>query len=229
MLEAATFIGNPASIHKAVVKRAACLSAHGRYSRKASTLLRIRSFSLRWYGGQCAGPSRLLHDRRILMTATEHDSVRKAARAASIIPVMPSGEVSREDLETMLRKGGPALVCVMAANNETGVINPLREIAALCQTYCAYLHVDAVQYAARHVMTVRGLTCVAISGHKAGGLKGAGALLLSGDMPVKAMMPGVGRREGGAAGRPHCRALPVWRRRCASGRRRTGRRSPPAG
>ncbi|MEE8658484.1 Cysteine desulfurase [Acetobacteraceae bacterium EV16G] len=206
MLEAAMSIGNPASIHKA-----------GREARRLlerSRTLLAESFDIIedqlifTSGGTEANALALhafSHDRRILITATEHDSVRKAARAASVIPVMPSGEVSLEDLETMLRKGGPALVCAMAANNETGVINPLPDIAALCQTYGAYLHVDAVQYAARHVMTMRGLTSVAISGHKAGGLKGAGALLLSGDIPVKAMMSGGGQERGRRGGTP---ALP---------------------
>lgn len=207
MLEAAMIVGNPASIHRA--GRAARRVLEQSRTNVAECFDITEDQIIFTSGGTEANTlaiNALSVDRRTLISAVEHDSVRKAVKNADVIPVMPSGEVSLDDLETMLRRGGPALVCVMAANNETGVINSLTEIAALCQTYGAYLHVDAVQYAARHAMTLRGLTSVAISGHKSGGIKGAGALLLSGSMPIRAMMPGGGQERGRRGGTP---ALPA--------------------
>ncbi|MEI6162738.1 MAG: aminotransferase class V-fold PLP-dependent enzyme, partial [Roseococcus sp.] len=71
--------------------------------------------------------------RRILVGATEHAAVRAAAPEAQVIPVLADGTLALEELARLLAEGGPALVCVMAANNESGVVHPLAEVAALCR------------------------------------------------------------------------------------------------
>ncbi|OYW07471.1 MAG: cysteine desulfurase, partial [Rhodospirillales bacterium 12-71-4] len=87
--------------------------------------------------------------RRILLGATEHPAVLAAAPDATRLPVRLDGTLDPAVLDAALRQGLPALVCLMAANNETGVLHPLEELAAICRRHGAALHVDAVQAAGR--------------------------------------------------------------------------------
>lgn len=115
--------------------------------------------------------------RRILLGATEHPAVLRAAPEAPLLPVQPDGTIDLERLDQALAEGGPALVGLMAANNETGVLHPIEAAAAICHRHGALLHVDAVQAAGR-VALPPGADSLALSAHKLGGPKGAGALLL---------------------------------------------------
>jgi len=79
-------------------------------------------------------------DRRIIICATEHDSIRAAAPHAAILPVDRDGVADLEILAAWLASGSPALVCLMLANNETGTIQPSRKrrrcAAAWCTAAC---------------------------------------------------------------------------------------------
>ncbi|WP_203414803.1 cysteine desulfurase family protein [Entomobacter blattae] len=106
------------------------------------------------------------------------------------------------------------LVCVMWANNETGVINPIAEIARICHKHNALLHVDAVQAAGRMAINFAesGADSMAISSHKLGGLKGAGALFLKPShfrqtMPLMPLFAGGGQEQGRRGGTPALPAL----------------------
>ncbi len=136
--------------------------------------------------------------RRILLGATEHAAVRAAAPGADEIPVEPDGTLALAALEAALRAGPPALVCAMAANNETGVRHPLDAIAALCRAHGALLHVDAVQ-AARLDGPIPGDT-LALSAHKLGGAAGAGALLVRGGRSLPPLIVGGGQERGARGG-----------------------------
>ncbi|MDB5315895.1 MAG: cysteine desulfurase [Rhodospirillales bacterium] len=136
--------------------------------------------------------------RRVLVGATEHPAVLAAAPGAVAIPVDGDGVVSLAALEALLREG-PALVCLMAANNETGVQHPLAEVAALCRAAGAMLQVDAVQAAGRGTVP-GGWHSLAISGHKMGGVKGAGALLLAPGVEIGALIAGGGQERGQRGG-----------------------------
>ena len=86
------------------------------------------------------------HWQRLFVSAIEHDSVRLVRADAHQIPVSVNGIVDVEWLERALRaESGPTLVSVMLANNETGVIQPIAEIARVVHAAQASLHCDAVQ------------------------------------------------------------------------------------
>ncbi|WP_135465944.1 cysteine desulfurase family protein [Crenalkalicoccus roseus] len=140
--------------------------------------------------------------RRVLLGATEHAAVRAAAREAETLPVLADGTADLAALAARLAAGPPALVCLMAANNETGVLHPLAEIAALCRRHGALLHVDAVQAAGRVPLglAASGADTLALSGHKLGGPPGAGALLLRPGLDLPALIPGGGQERGRRGG-----------------------------
>ncbi len=148
--------------------------------------------------------------RRVLVGATEHDAVRRAAEGAEILPVDGNGLVDLPVLAAALADGPPALVCLMGANNETGVLHPLDAVSALCRRHGALLHVDAVQSAGRVPVSLNscGADSLALSGHKLGGPKGAGALLLRDPAAGSAspMLAGGGQERGRRGGTP---ALPA--------------------
>jgi len=139
----------------------------------------------------------LRQGRRVLVGATEHPAVLAAAPDAQAIPVHADGTLALEALEALLAGAAPALVCVMAANNETGVLHPLAEVAALCAAHGALMHVDAVQ-AARIAMPRA--DSVALSAHKLGGPPGAGALLLAGGRHLPPLIAGGGQEKGRRGG-----------------------------
>jgi cysteine desulfurase len=136
--------------------------------------------------------------RRVLVGATEHAAVLAAAGPdAEPVPVHGDGTLALDALRAALR-GPPALVCAMAANNETGVRHPMADIAALCREAGALLHVDAVQ-AAREPGGFDADT-VALSAHKLGGAPGAGALLLRPGLHLSPLIAGGGQERGRRGG-----------------------------
>jgi cysteine desulfurase len=143
--------------------------------------------------------------RRVLVGATEHPAVWAAAGPeAGVVPVRADGTADLAALEALLAPPGapPALVCLMAANNETGVLHPWAEIAALCRRHGALLHTDAVQAAGRVPLTLdgTGADSLALSGHKLGGPPGAGALLLRPGLDLPALVAGGGQERGRRGG-----------------------------
>jgi len=138
--------------------------------------------------------------RRVLAGATEHPAVLRAAPDATLLPVLADGTLDLAALEAALAASGPALVCLMAANNETGVLHPLAEAAALCRRHGALLHVDAVQAAGRVEVAPDLADSLALSGHKMGGPKGAGALLLRPGLDPAPLVAGGGQERGRRAG-----------------------------
>jgi cysteine desulfurase len=142
--------------------------------------------------------------RRVLAGATEHAAVLAAAppERTATVPVRPDGTADLAALAVLLAEGPPALVCLMAANNETGVLHPLAEAAALCRRHAALLHVDAVQAAGRVAvdLAATGADSLALSSHKLGGPPGAGALLLRPGLDLPALIAGGGQERGRRGG-----------------------------
>jgi cysteine desulfurase len=151
---------------------------------------------------------------RILISAIEHPSVIETAKASGkpveVIPVTGQGVIDLEALKILLN-GSKALVSVMLANNETGVIQPIREIADLAHVQGALVHTDAVQAFAKIPVnfSLLGVDLMTITAHKLGGPPGTGALIVRDGLPLTPLIHGGGqelrRRAGtenvaGAAG-----------------------------
>ena len=140
---------------------------------------------------------------RVLVSAIEHDSVRHAVRGAEIIPVGPEGVVAVDALDRLLGADVRlALVSVMHANNETGVIQPVAEIAAITRRHGAVFHCDAVQAAGKVALEVGtvGADLVTLSAHKIGGPPGVGALVVTGGVDVAPLLRGGGQERRRRAG-----------------------------
>lgn len=151
---------------------------------------------------------------RLLVGATEHPSVLAgggfAVDETQTIPVDGDGIVDRQALRTMLARGGRALVSVMLANNETGAIQPVAEIAAIAHQAGAVVHCDAVQAAGRIPLDIKvlGVDVMTLSGHKIGGPQGAGAIVrASENVTFAPLLTGGGQERRTRAGTENVAAI----------------------
>jgi cysteine desulfurase len=181
MLESLNFCGNPSSIHRP-----------GRESRRRIEVAReqIGRFvnagaraTVVFTSGATEANNLVLKGlgaERVLVSAIEHASVLGAAPGAEIIPVLPSGVIDLAALDKMLAgTDRMTLVSVMLVNNETGVIQPLREVMELARKHGALVHIDAAQAAGRIPLDMQalGVDFLTLSAHKMGGPQGAGCLV----------------------------------------------------
>ncbi len=143
----------------------------------------------------------------IITSAVEHDSVMQAAPDAKRIPVDSEGRVELVALGEMLANldntARPrTLVSVMAANNETGVIQPVDEIVALAKSAGVAVHSDMVQALGKQHLDFAGLDLdfASLSAHKIGGPAGVGALLVRPGREIKSLLRGGGQEQGRRSG-----------------------------
>jgi cysteine desulfurase len=143
---------------------------------------------------------------RILLGATEHGAVAENVRAAGVPvevwPVDADGVADLAWLAQALGKGGRPLVCLMLANNETGVIQPVAQAAALVREAGGWLHVDAVQAAGKVAIDFNalGADTLALAAHKIGGPFGVGALAAGPRATLVRRLHGGGQERGRRAG-----------------------------
>lgn len=116
-------------------------------------------------------------DGHIITTAIEHHAVLHPAqrRHATLLPVTRDGLVDPDDLRRALRPD-TRLVSIMWANNETGTIQPVKELAGICRERGVLFHTDAVQAFGKLPVTVADIDLLTISAHKFYGPKGVGVL-----------------------------------------------------
>lgn len=132
----------------------------------------------------------------VIVSAVEHDSVDQARLDREVCPVDESGIIDLVALEALLKeKKAPTLLCVMAANNETGVVQPLEQVCALAKQYGAFVHCDAVQAVGKISIPWEGLDLISVSAHKLGGPQGVGALVMRTNVPLKAQLRGGGQER----------------------------------
>jgi cysteine desulfurase len=149
---------------------------------------------------------------RLFVSAIEHDSVTANSSAIAeripgvrlqTIPVTRTGVVDTEALRVLLREGkGRAIVAVMLANNETGAIQPLEQVAKFAKEAGALLLVDAIQAAGKFEINFAalGVDYLTLSAHKIGGPQGVGALIVKEGAPFAAQILGGGQERGQRAG-----------------------------
>jgi cysteine desulfurase len=144
--------------------------------------------------------------QRIIVGATEHDAVTETAAATGlpvdVWPVDGRGVANLEWLANQLADGPRTLVCLMLANNETGVIQPVAETAELVRAAGGWLHVDAVQAAGKIGIDFNalGADTLALSAHKLGGPQGVGALIAGPRAKLARRQHGGGQERGRRAG-----------------------------
>jgi len=196
---AARVCGNPSSVHaygrkaRALVETArrdvaACIGAAPDQAIFTSGATEANAIALRRCGRS-----------RVLVSAVEHDSVLKAVPGAERIPVLADGVVDLDQLRSMLADGGGgAVVSVMLANNETGVLQPLDTVVAIAREAGALVHCDAVQGPGRVPvdMAALGVDLLSLSAHKMGGPKGCGALIARDVALLGAETQGGGQERG---------------------------------
>jgi len=201
-------VGNPSSVHgpgraaRAAVEEARAAVAGLAGARPAEvvfTASATEANALCLHGARGTG---------LLASAGEHDSVLAAA-GVELLPLRPDG---RLDLAALAQRmegiEGPFILSLMAANNETGVLQPLAEASASVRAAGGLLHCDAVQAAGRlppaHWADA---DYVSLSAHKLGGPKGAGALVVRGEAPLVPLFKGGGQERRLRAGTENVAAI----------------------
>ncbi|WP_338662291.1 aminotransferase class V-fold PLP-dependent enzyme [Pararoseomonas sp. SCSIO 73927] len=199
--------GNPSSVHAdGRAARRVLEAARARVAARFGASPRDVVFTSGGTEASALAVASLRRGRRVLAGATEHPAVLRAAwgpeEGAAPLPVLADGTLDLAALEAALAAGGPALVLLMVANNETGVIHPVAEAAAICRRHGALLHLDAVQAAGRVPLDAAalGAETMAVSGHKMGGPKGAGALILRPGLELAPLVAGGGQERGRRGG-----------------------------
>jgi cysteine desulfurase len=143
---------------------------------------------------------------RILVSAIEHSAVLEAAKQADLpietLAVTGEGALDLAALEASLQEETPALVCVMLANNETGVVQPIAKIGAMVKAHGSLLFCDAVQAAGKTPinMIAMNIDALSVSGHKLGAPMGVGALVTRPSVVVPPQLIGGGQELGRRAG-----------------------------
>jgi len=203
MVEALKDGGNPSSVHR--VGRAARARIDEARRLVASLVGALPTEIVFTSGGTEANNLALkgAGRRRILVSAVEHDSVLNAMPSVETIPVDSEGVVDLGALARMLAAPDlPALVSVMFAGNETGVLQPVADVVRLARAAGALVHCDAVQGAGKAAVDFHGLGVdyLSLSAHKLGGPAGAGALVVRNGAPFATDRRGGGQESNRRAG-----------------------------
>jgi cysteine desulfurase len=196
--------GNPSSVHQAgraardLLDRARGQVAAGLGGRPADVVFTsgaTEAAALAIRGAVGAAPA---GRRRLVVTAVEHPCVlglgRRLAEEGTPLTVVPVDRRGLVDRDAFAAALGPdvALACAMRANNETGVLIPVAELAAAARERGVPFLCDAVQAVGKIPLDVEtlGATLVAITGQKFGGPRGAGALWISPGFPLAPLLGG---------------------------------------
>ncbi len=204
-------LGNPSSVHG--FGRAARRIVEKARGRVAALVGAGSGFDVVFTSGGTEANNTALRGggrQRILVSAVEHPSVLQAVPDAELIPVDGDGVVDLDALARLLAADDtPALVAVMLANNETGVIQPVARVAEVARAHGASVHCDAVQAAGKVPVDIEalGVHMLSLSAHKLGGPLGVGALVVTRDVALKPLVRGGGQEKGLRAGTENAPAI----------------------
>jgi cysteine desulfurase len=203
MSEALSLCGNPSSVHRRG-RAARRLVEQSREAVAALVGAPVDGVVFTSGGTEANHLALFGSDRpRVLVSAVEHSSVLDAVPAAERIPVGHDGRVESAALAALLDADTrPALVSVMLANNETGVIQPVREIAEIAHAYGALFHCDAVQAIGKIPVRLAEIDAdfLTVSAHKIGGPTGIGALIVADGVSIIPLQRGGGQERNRRAG-----------------------------
>ncbi|MGQ9505841.1 MAG: cysteine desulfurase family protein [Thermogutta sp.] len=141
---------------------------------------------------------------RIIISSIEHPSVLRAAEhlldlgwQLDTLNVSPDGQINLDSLKAWLSPD-VALVSVTLANHETGVLQPIAEVAAICHSYGVLVHTDAVQAVGKIPLSFQqlGVDAMSVTAHKCGGPVGIGALVVRRDCKLFPLLYGGEQQEG---------------------------------
>ncbi|MBO0141765.1 cysteine desulfurase [Agrobacterium sp. Ap1] len=226
MVEAFSLPGNASSVHsEGRVARAAVEKAR----RQVASLVGAEPAHVTFTSGATEASNHVLTPdyrmgrapvtvSRLYASAIEHPATREGGRFApdqmTEVPVTPAGIVDLTALEALLashdQASGLPMVAVMIVNNETGIIQPVAEAAALAHKYRGLMVVDAVQAAGRIALDINALDAdfLIVSSHKIGGPKGVGALISRGEVLMpKPLIRGGGQEKGHRSGTENFHAI----------------------
>lgn len=205
------FIGNPSSLHRVGARADAALSEA---RQQLASILGCDALDIVFNSGATESANTVFHhaartlapDSEVWLSAIEHPCVTEAARhhfpkRHRLIPVTRDGVVDLNWLVKKLKRKRPGLLTVMAVNNETGVIQPGREIHALCRAHGIPFFCDAVQAIGKLPAAGFGdYDWVSGSAHKFGGPRGVGFLKCPAKGRVEPLLRGGAQEEGRRAG-----------------------------
>lgn len=204
----------------AIVGNASSIHSHGREARKLveharrtiAASIDVSPQQVIFMSGATEANNTVLRSfsgQRILVSATEHPSVIESGVDVVAIPVSSDGVVDLTALERLLTDAPTALVSVMMVNNETGVIQPVADVARLAKTHGAKFHCDAVQAYGRLPLTreASGADYLTLSAHKIGGPHGVGALVIAPGTHFDKLLQGGGQERRQRAGTENVAAI----------------------
>jgi cysteine desulfurase len=202
MTEIMNSAGNPSSVHYAGRKASGYVE---KAREQVAALVGGRARDVVFTAGGTEANNQALRSglaERVLVSATDHDSVLGGAPNVGSIPVRSNGSVDLEALSKLLASSGKCLVSVMLANNETGLIQDIAAISKLVHEAGGLMHCDAVQAAGKipFSMSDLGVDMLSLSSHKFGGPQGVGALILSAGIDCSSLITGGGQERSRRAG-----------------------------
>ncbi len=196
------FLGNPSSVHQQGRKVRSLMEAE----RSAiGTTLGIDPRRLIFTSGATEANNMVLKglkDYPVYVSAVEHDSVRDVRKDAGVLRVTKDGVLDLNYLEDVLKhhQGDKVLISVMAANNETGAIQPVEQVQKLCKKYGALSHCDGVQGLRKLDIKWSDFDFSSFSGHKLGALSGVGVLVINPAIALEKIVIGGGQERSYRAG-----------------------------
>ncbi|KGF71317.1 cysteine desulfurase [Hoeflea sp. BAL378] len=218
MLDAMELPGNPSSVHEEGRRARAVI---GRAREAVGRLCQVPSAQVTFSSGATEAANHLLTPdyrmgraalriSRLFVSAVEHPAILSGGRFSpdqvTVLPVDAEGRLDLLALEQAFAghdaSSGQAMLALQLANNETGVIQPVRAAADIVKTHHGLMVVDAVQGAGRLDLSLEGLGAdfLILSAHKMGGPKGIGALVSAGETLMPASLLRGGGQEKGHRG-----------------------------